>query len=316
MLWAGLPITQRGGHPVAMVKELVPWPLRAISARMGSEIDGPADVEAAVEANTKAGARLIKVVVDEFFPGVPKLSETELAAIVHAAHGRGLKVAAHVATATDAMTAVRAGVDFLNHVVHRGVLTEAQAQTLAAKKVAVSPTLVVFERVAQGAVDDIPLSELDRVLMPLAIQESLSPENLRTIKPPARLMSWVQEVAGNRRATHENVARLYRAGVAILTGTDSSLPGDMAGASLHEEMRLLVDAGVPTFEVLLGATSRPARLLASAPEFGTIEVGKVADLVLVDGDPLADIRATARIREVIQGGAIIRRLESSPSGGT
>jgi imidazolonepropionase-like amidohydrolase len=311
MVFAGLPITKRGGHPTGMFREVIPWPLRPFAPSMASEIDGPNDAEAAVDANRRAGAGLIKVVIDDFFPGSPKLSEQEVAAIVRAAHARGLKVAAHVATATDAMTALRAGVDVLNHVVHRGSLSDADARALARAKIAVSPTLVVFLRATEGATDELRLSDLDRVLMPRAIQESLRPAELRTITPPPRLLGWIQEVHESWSVTRENVARLHRAGVEIITGTDSSLPANMAGAALHEEMRLLVEAGVPSFEVLLGATSRPARLFFGDPDFGTIEVGKVADLVLVEGDPLEDIRATAQIREVIQGGAIIERSTGS-----
>jgi imidazolonepropionase-like amidohydrolase len=97
-----------------------------------------------------------------------------------------------------------------------------------------------------------------------------------------------------------------QAGVPILAGTDAN---DSAGTparvphgeSLHRELELLVDAGLSTLEALLAATALPARYFGLSDR-GTTEPGKRADLVLIDGDPLADIRATRSIRRIWCGG--------------
>ena len=85
-------------------------------------------------------------------------------------------------------------------------------------------------------------------------------------------------------------------------GSIGTFPG-----SLHEEMRLLVEAGVPVGEVLLAATSGTARFLDPEGRFGAIEVGFAADLLLVDGDPTTDIRRTEDIVQVFVGGQPARR---------
>lgn len=105
----------------------------------------------------------------------------------------------------------------------------------------------------------------------------------------------------------ELVGRMYRAGVPILAGTDFPNPFVYPGSSLHDELGLLVQAGLPPAAALRAATSEPARFFGLTDSLGTVARGKVADLVLLDGNPLADIAATRRIRAVIQGGRLLDR---------
>jgi hypothetical protein len=103
------------------------------------------------------------------------------------------------------------------------------------------------------------------------------------------------------------IIRAMRAmGVPILVGTDAGSVMVFPGLSVHEEMALLVeDAHLAPREALWGATVGPARYFDMERDLGSIEVGKIADLVLVDGDPLADIRNTARIHAVVLRGELI-----------
>lgn len=106
-------------------------------------------------------------------------------------------------------------------------------------------------------------------------------------------------IAGRTDPGAASVAALHRAGVPILAGSDANAsPGvpfsPRHGASLHQELALLVDAGLSTAEALRAATALPARHLG-LPDRGTIEPGRRADLLLVDGDPLADITATRHV---------------------
>jgi len=103
------------------------------------------------------------------------------------------------------------------------------------------------------------------------------------------------------------VGRMSRAGVAILAGTDTYNPYVYPGFSLHEELSLLVEAGLPPMAALQAATIGPARFMGQAERRGTVEVGKVADLVLLDRDPLADIHNSTSIRAVILGGKLMPR---------
>ena len=103
------------------------------------------------------------------------------------------------------------------------------------------------------------------------------------------------------------VATMQEAGVPILTGTDTPMPGIYPGYSLHEEMALLVSAGLPAHEALKAATFAPAQFFGRTATEGSVATGRRADLVLLDADPLQDIRNTQRIRAVVLDGRLITR---------
>ncbi len=124
-------------------------------------------------------------------------------------------------------------------------------------------------------------------------------ERLQT--PPAQLA-----IAHTRWAVGM-VPRLAAAGVPIMVGTDTPIGLLTPGFSLHEELAMLVDAGIAARDVLVSATRTPAEFLGIADAFGTIAPGMEADLVLLDADPVSDIRNTRRIQAVIRGGALYDR---------
>lgn len=101
----------------------------------------------------------------------------------------------------------------------------------------------------------------------------------------------------------EIVGQLQRAGVPMMAGTDTS----PVGFTLHDELALFVKAGLTPMQALQAATLMPARYLDRARELGTIEQGKLADLVLLDADPLADIHNTRKIDAVVVGGRLLDR---------
>lgn len=103
------------------------------------------------------------------------------------------------------------------------------------------------------------------------------------------------------------VGDMYRAGVHILAGTDMPNPYTLPGFSMHEELELLVKSGLSPLEALRAATINPAKFLGKEKEFGTIEKGKLADLVLLNGNPLEDIRNTKKIEAVIVNGMLLHR---------
>jgi hypothetical protein len=118
-------------------------------------------------------------------------------------------------------------------------------------------------------------------------------------------------VDGNNdlRTNIEIVAAMRRAGLKLMTGTDANgpFPSLIPGISLHEELRLFVEAGYTPAEALRAATLAPAQFLARDKDFGTVERGKVADLVLLDADPLSDIRNTQKIQAVVLNGKVVDR---------
>ena len=109
------------------------------------------------------------------------------------------------------------------------------------------------------------------------------------------------------RVHADMVGQINRAGVSMLAGTDCPNPYVYPGFSLHDELGLLVRAGLTPAEALRTATINPARFLGLTDSLGVVARGKVADLVLLDGNPLQDIANTKRIRAVIQGGRLLDR---------
>lgn len=103
------------------------------------------------------------------------------------------------------------------------------------------------------------------------------------------------------------VGELHRAGVPILAATDTPNPWVFPGSGLHEELALLVDGGLTPLDALRSATLHPARFLGTEATMGSVEAGKVADLVLLDANPLEDIAHTRRIRTVVANGRLFDR---------
>jgi imidazolonepropionase-like amidohydrolase len=111
------------------------------------------------------------------------------------------------------------------------------------------------------------------------------------------------------RSQLELVGAMHRAGVGFLAGTDTGALDCLAGFALHDELELLVNAGLTPMEALQTATRNPAHYLGRQNDLGTIERGKVADLVLLDANPLEDIRNTTKIDAVVLGGRLLTRAD-------
>ena len=107
----------------------------------------------------------------------------------------------------------------------------------------------------------------------------------------------------------EIVGMMRREGIEFLAGTDTPVPGGFPGFTLHDELAVLVQAGFTPMEALQAATLNPARFLGKEKELGTIEKGKIADLVLLDANPLQDISKTQKIEAVVLAGRLIPRSE-------
>jgi imidazolonepropionase-like amidohydrolase len=105
----------------------------------------------------------------------------------------------------------------------------------------------------------------------------------------------------------ELVGEMHRAGVGILAGSDSQNPYCFPGFSLHDDLEWLVKAGLRPLAALQAATRNPAVYLDRLQDFGTVEKGKMADLVLLDADPTQDIRNTRKIAAVVNAGKLFSR---------
>jgi imidazolonepropionase-like amidohydrolase len=164
-----------------------------------------------------------------------------------------------------------------------------------------APTLTV--RRGRAFLDDTVLTNDARLryMLPAIRAGWLPGENPRNRVSPV-------EMADRKRLYQkelELVALLHRAGVPILAGTDTPNPYALPGFGLHDELALLVAAGLTPLEALRTATLNPARFLGALDSLGTVAPGKLADLVLLDADPLVDIANTQRIAAIVVNGQLV-----------
>jgi imidazolonepropionase-like amidohydrolase len=105
-----------------------------------------------------------------------------------------------------------------------------------------------------------------------------------------------------------NLMRVYHAGIPIVMGTDAGNPLTLHGPAIYAELEAMQHAGMPSGQIIVAATSNGARAMGREREFGTVEPGKLADLVLVGADPTRDVANLRRLRWVVRGG-VVRTLE-------
>ena len=247
--------------------------------RMGfpgsSIVNGPNDAERFVDEQVTLGADYIKIILeDPAIMGTAALTPDTAAALVKAAHRFNKRVFAHVTTPDAFKIAIDAGVDVLAHVPLGASLSDSLVEAIAEKGLITVPTMVMMKGIAQN-------------FSHMPTHPVVDYHNIEI-----------------------TVEAFNKAGIPIVAGTDSNdEPGSFCivkhGESLHEELELLVGAGMSPVQALQSATSLPAKLFGFEDR-GVIETGKRADLVLVDGDPTVDIKATRAIQGVWIAGVRVR----------
>jgi len=296
------------------------------SPAMSGRIESPEEAAALVAEYVEQGYDLIKV-HEGFAPPV-------YAALTHEARARGIPFAGHVADEVGLTASLSAGqdtVDHLDNFVEALIPVEARDGMEALRGIAGLvesvdrerlPEVVEEVRAADGAV--VPTMVLwESGILPTRPSEELLEERPEVrYMPQATVARWIlavdeglarygakstEQIAALRR---EILGTLAEAGVRILLGTDSPQIFSVPGFSIHSEMESYVAAGMTPFEVLASGTrivaehvSRGGRLPA---DFGVIERGRRADLVLLEANPLEDIGATRQIAAVVAGGRLLR----------
>ena len=237
-------------------------------------------------------------------PGIPLEEQIPLVrAAIEESHAGGVRIAVHATQLATAKAAVRAGADVLVHSVGDKPVDDEFINLLKKGDVLYTSSLVVFEGYAKVLGGQPTLSDFDR-----------------TCGDPQVIASWSElPVQMQRRdpsvdfaVLQGNLKRLQQAGVTIAAGTDAGNIGTLHGPALHREFELMAEAGLTPMEILVAATRNAARVVSSKPEMGTIEAGKLADLVLLEADPLTDIRNARKIHAVIKSGRFFDHLELSP----
>lgn len=180
-------------------------------------------------------------------------------------------------------------------------------QALVDNKVVVDPTLVMMEAMIWG--DDSNYKEV--------LEPDFAPENMAKGWRKENLHPytswWSKEAFASAKKLFPTfskiVKRLYDDGVLITAGTDAGNPWVTPGVSLHRELELLTNAGIPALEVIMIATYNGAKALNISDEVGSIEVGKQADLVILDSNPIEDIKNTRKIVSIFKNGKLYKPSE-------
>jgi imidazolonepropionase-like amidohydrolase len=307
---SGPHFTTHGGHPVALLKTFVPWPVSSwLEDEFAFQVDTIEEVDAAMDKLIWRHPDLIKVTSDQLPLGVPTIKLEIAKKVVERAHRANMRVAAHVGDDADVAKLLDAGVDLLVHDVYRDKLTDALAERLAAQHVPVAPTLAVFDNIDRQVSHERPLSALTHEVAGPEMIDAL--EHMPVLDLPEAFMAWFDAVHAHRQDKFDNVARLKAHGVTLLVGSDSPNLGMFAGATFHDELEAMVKAGLTPGEVLHAATGVNAETLGF-PDAGRVALGRTADLLLVRGDPTAEIAAIHQIEGVWLGGAALVRTPSGP----
>lgn len=270
MMVSGPPLSITGGH---CDNNLLPFEAHV-------QNDGVADGVEAVQHKTremiKYGADLIKVCATGGVlshgdnPQASQFSLEEMKAIVADAHRLGRKVAAHAHGAQGILWASQAGVDSIEH---------------------------------GSYIDDAGIAEMKKngtYLVPTLYLMDWFYENAEKIGTPPELIAKAKDVMP---AARKNVARAFAAGVKVGFGTDAAVYPH--GLNAHE-FAVMVKLGLTPLQAIQAATVNDADLLGWSDKVGTIEAGKWADIIAVDGDPLADVTTLERVKFVMKGGEVVR----------
>ena len=218
-------------------------------------------------------------------------------AIIEEAHLNGMRVAVHATELETARLAVQAGADILVHAIDDRPVDDAFIDALKARDVIVITTAVVYEHLGQLRSNEIVLSSIEKTLGdPIAIASW--EETPLELKSPAI----ADFINGRVKTVLANLKTLADAGVRVAVGTDAGNPGTLHGPSIHRELALLERAGFSPKQILKAATIDAAAVFAAEPDFGSAEIGKRADLLVLRENPTQNVKAFQAIERVVVDG--------------
>jgi len=251
--------------------------------QIGREADGPDEVRRAAREQLKKGVDVVKlmatggVMTPGVEPGSAQLTEAELRAGIEEAHKAGRKTATHAMGTEGVLNALRAGIDSIEH----GVFLNDEAVSLMAEnKVPFIPTL--------AALINIEVNGIEAGIPAFAVEKTLR------AKPYHR----------------DSIQLAKKAGVPIAMGTDAGTPFNYHGQNLRE-LKYMVEQGFTTAEAIESGTRIAAVTLGLEGRLGTLEAGKLADLIVVDGNPLEEIGILLqadRLHLIMQEGRIVKNI--------
>jgi imidazolonepropionase-like amidohydrolase len=282
---------------------IVTYPGSHGSNEFGTQVDSWPEAIPALDAHIERGPDILKLTFEErgwgSRPMIPILPVDLMQRIIHYYNDRGIRTTVHTSSEYRARQAIFAGVDTLAHPVIQGPITDDFARLMGAKKIPMVTTLTIGENYSR-------LAEHPEYLDEHLYQATLTAEQIDTLKTEKRReyqeRKWTWWMKIMTTVAQENLQKINEAGGVLVAGTDQT-----TGPALHRELELMADAGISPAEIIRIATLNGAIFLGKERDLGSIEEGKIADLVLLAADPTVDIKNAKEIVEVIKGGQVIDR---------
>ncbi len=269
----------------------------------------PDDARVLVRKQLEQKPDLVKVwfIVSKEHSPERGLEQTEgiMRAAADEAHKGGVRVAVHATELVSAKEALKAGADILVHSIDDKIIDDELISLMKKKNTILTPTLTVMEGYAEVLGNKPVLCEMDKkygdpqIVKTWRELSSVSPE------PPEEGAKRQAKNDARMPVMNENLMKLVEAKITIAAGTDAGNIGTLHGSALHHELEMMVKAGMSTKAVLIAATRDAAKVFAVEPEFGTLEKGKLADLLVLNADPLADISNLGSISKIVKGGIVL-----------
>jgi imidazolonepropionase-like amidohydrolase len=231
-----------------------------------------------------------------------------------AARAAGLDLIVHSTGLREAKVALKAGAVLLVHSVEDQPVDQEFLGLLAANRATYAPTLVVGRNATRASVAialgaRLPIDDPGRCVDSNTVAKVANVEPLRALIPEERRAPDVAfrrlEAVGARAAMMaENLRRVHAAGGTIVAATDAGNPLTLHGPSFYSEVEAMQTAGLPPSDIIVMATRNGAQTMGRLKDFGTLEAGKLADLLVLSQDPRADVRAFRSLTHVMRGGKL------------
>jgi imidazolonepropionase-like amidohydrolase len=230
------------------------------------------------------------------------MSEEIARAAAEEAHAAGIPVIAHVSQRDDLEVCLRNDIDGAAHAAIDGPFDDELHTRMGKAQFFYSVTLNLYDGFLNWTADPSRMSD------PF-LRETLTDEEAASMADTAPFFESEREYFGREglQPILDHVREAHEAGALLLTGTDTGNPYAFPGYGVHEELRLMVQAGIPTMDALAAASVNAAKFFAEEDEWGALKVGQAADLLILKGDPIANIMNTRGIAHVIQSGRVIDR---------
>ncbi|PYQ47299.1 MAG: Xaa-Pro dipeptidase, partial [Acidobacteria bacterium] len=270
-----------------------------LEAKFRWEVHGADDARKKVDIIADAGADIIKMIDQD------QMTQEEVDAIVDEAHKRGKTVAAHAHRSDEIRKGLKAGVDCFEHT---GLATKPGYEDDILQMIRDRNATLFWCPTIEGLfLYDYTLRFPERV-DDQRLKNDLPPEMYKDVHDSIKDVSHLDyfRLVPRRLPTLANKFRQLReSGVTIIVGTDSGIPLNFHFDSTWRELKTMVDLGMPPMDAIRAATYWPAQLLKQ-PNLGTLAAGKLADIIVVDGDPLTDMTALRNIVHVVKDGKVYK----------